>query len=74
MWMPDTFYKAVVSAVTFGLCGIVLVIVGFKLFDWVTPKIDVEKELAERNNTAVAIVVAAIILGISYVAGHAIGG
>ncbi|MFO0860362.1 MAG: DUF350 domain-containing protein [Phycisphaerales bacterium] len=72
MWLPDTFFKALVSAAAFGLCGIVLIILGFKLFDWMTPRIDVERELSERSNMAVAIVVAAIILGISYVAGHAI--
>ncbi|MDB5298589.1 MAG: hypothetical protein JWO87_252 [Phycisphaerales bacterium] len=55
------------SAAVFGVIGIVLMLLGFKLFDWITPKMDVEKELAENHNIAVAIVIAATILGISII-------
>jgi len=34
----------------------------------------VEKELSEKHNVAVAIVIAALILGVSYIVAHAIGG
>ena len=60
------------AALCFGLIGLTLTMLGFKVFDWITPRIDVQKELAERNNLAVAIVVASVILGVSYVAAHAI--
>jgi uncharacterized membrane protein YjfL (UPF0719 family) len=53
-------------SVIYGVVGIVLTIAGYKIFDWITP-IDVEKELAERQNIAVAIVTAAVILGIALV-------
>ena len=67
-WLsPHTFLGEVVLTVIFGLLGIVLTVFGFKLFDWMTPRIDVEKELTENHNIAVAIVVAAIILGVSLV-------
>jgi putative membrane protein len=66
------FIRALVYSVTFGIVGLLLIILGFKLFDWATPKIDVEKELAERNNLAVAVVCAALVLGVSYVVAHAI--
>jgi putative membrane protein len=72
MWVPETFVKAVIGSVTFGLVGLVLTMVGFKLFDWITPRVDVQKELAERHNVAVSIVVAAVILGTSYIVAHAI--
>ncbi len=36
----------VVNALAFGILGIALAILGFKLFDWVSPKIDMEKERA----------------------------
>jgi putative membrane protein len=62
------------NALGFGLVGIVLALLGFKLFDWITPKIDVEVELAEKNNVAVAIVCAAVILGVSYIVAHVVGG
>lgn len=56
----------------YGLLGIVLTIAGYRIFDWITP-IDVEKELSERQNVAVAIVTAAVILGIALVVAAAIG-
>ena len=55
---------AVVSVIVFGIIGILLSILGFKAFDWITPTINVERELTERHNLAVAIVMAAVILGI----------
>ncbi|MDB5292682.1 MAG: hypothetical protein JWL69_3923 [Phycisphaerales bacterium] len=63
----EGFGMAALSAVVFGLIGIGLMLLGFKLFDWITPKMDVEKELAENHNIAVAIVIAATILGISII-------
>ena len=56
----------------YGLIGIVLTIAGYKIFDWITP-MDVEKELSERQNIAVAIVCASVILGIALVISSAIG-
>ncbi len=73
MWQPDTFAMAVVSASVFGLLGIVLILLGFKLFDWITPRINLEVELAENKNIAVAIVVAAMIVGISVVLAAVVG-
>ena len=60
-------------AIVYGLIGIVLLIVGYKLFDWITPQIHVQKELYEKN-TAVAIVIAALLLGIAYIVAHVVGG
>ncbi len=64
---------ALVWAATFGLLGVAIVILGFKVFDWLMPRINVEKELCERN-IAVAIVMAAAILGVSAVMVAAIAG
>ena len=58
-------------SIIYGIIGIVLTIAGYRIFDWITP-IDVEKELAERQNVAVAIVCAAVILGIALVISSAI--
>jgi putative membrane protein len=65
MWM------GVVAAAVFGAVGIVLLLAGYLLFDLITPRIDVQKELCEKN-VAVAIVVAALLLGIAYVAAHVV--
>jgi putative membrane protein len=65
---------AVVSTLVFGLVGVLLALVGYKLFDWLTPRVHVERELAEKHNIAVAIVIAAVVLGISHVVAAAITG
>jgi uncharacterized membrane protein YjfL (UPF0719 family) len=64
-WTLHTFGQAIVATLAFGILGILLCVLGFKVFDWVTPAIDVERELAEQHNIAVAIVMAAVILGVS---------
>ena len=62
-WPPETFLQAILSSIAFGLVGIVLAIAGFKLFDAAIP-FSLEKEICEKGNIAVAIVSAAMILGI----------
>ena len=61
------------SAALFGLIGIGLLLLGYWLFDLITPRIDVQKELCEKN-VAVALVIAALLLGIAYVAAHVVSG
>jgi uncharacterized membrane protein YjfL (UPF0719 family) len=72
--MPDDFWQRLgessLSTIIFGSLGILLALLGFKAFDWITPKIDIQHELAQKGNLAVAIVCAAIILGICYIAGE----
>ena len=62
-WPPETFLQAILGSIMFGLVGIVLAIAGFKLFDAAIP-FSLEKEICEKGNLAVAIVSAAMILGI----------
>ena len=66
-WPATALWQSLLYTIIFGLLGILLVAFGFKVFDWLLPKVDVEVELAERQNLAVAIVVAAVVLGISAV-------
>lgn len=63
---PQTFQSAFVQSAAFGLLGIVMALLGFKLFDWMTPG-DLQKEVVENKNIAAAIVTAAIILGICFI-------
>ena len=63
----NAFGAALLATTLFGLVGIVLMLLGFKAFDWLTPKIDLEKELAENNNVAVGIVVASVMVGIAII-------
>jgi putative membrane protein len=69
--LPEHLLRNVVSATAFGLLGIVLLLLGYFLFDWITPRIDVQKELTEKN-MAVATVVAALLIGIAYIVAHVV--
>ena len=68
-----TLGHALLYVLLFGVLGIVLTAFGFKVFDWIMPKIHVETELAEKQNMAVAVVMAAVIIGISIVVAAAVG-
>ena len=70
--MDGHFLQAIIAATTFGVLGIILMLIGFKAFDWITPRIDVQKELSERNNIAVAIVVAAVLIAIALIVGKVV--
>jgi putative membrane protein len=63
----ENLWKGFVGSLVFGLTGIILAVLGFKVFDWITPRMDIQHELAEKHNVAVAIVCGAIILGVCYV-------
>jgi putative membrane protein len=58
----------------FGLLGIGLVVFGFKVFDWLTPKLNIQHELGEKHNLAVAILCAGIIVGISLIVAAVVHG
>ncbi len=60
---PPALWWELLASVLFGLIGIILAMVGYKVFEWITP-FSVADELQRNQNIAVAIVVAAIIIGI----------
>lgn len=67
--IPTAFEElvhALLATGAFGLLGLFLMLLGFKLFEWITRRLDVEKQL-ENQNMAVGIVVAALLLGISLI-------
>lgn len=61
--LPPNLGPALIETVVFGVAGVLLAAFAFKFFDWITPKLHVETELAEKQNLAVAIVAGAVILG-----------
>jgi len=64
--------EGMAGSLIFGLIGIALMLFGFKLFDWLFPSVHFQRELSEHKNTAVAIVIAAILLGIAYLVGQVV--
>ncbi|MBC8133938.1 MAG: DUF350 domain-containing protein [Deltaproteobacteria bacterium] len=63
---PVPLWRLLIDASIFGIVGILLLIVGYYVWELVTPY-NVRKELEENKNVAVAIVVAAFILGMAIV-------
>lgn len=68
----EKLWQGAVGTVVFGILGILLAALGFKVFDWLTPRLDIEKELAEKNNIAVAILCAGIIIGVCVIVAVAV--
>ncbi len=65
--------KDVVASVVFSVFGLVLFGLSFFIFDKLTPG-DLGKEILEKQNLAAAVVVAALVIGISIIVGLSIHG
>lgn len=58
--------QALLGTAAFGILGIALMLAGFKLFEIITRRLDIEKQL-DNQNMAVGMVVGALLLGISLI-------
>ena len=56
----------------FGVLGILIMAIGYKIFDWMIP-LDFNKEL-ENKNLAVAIVVAGFLIGVAIIVSKVVAG
>jgi uncharacterized membrane protein YjfL (UPF0719 family) len=59
-------WRLLLDASVFGVAGIALLIIGYYIWELVTPY-NLRRELQENKNLAVAVVVAAFILGMAIV-------
>ena len=66
-----TFGTQILSTIVFGFIGIFITIVGFKMFDAVI-KFDMAEEICEKQNIAVAILSAAMIIAIGMIVAVAV--
>lgn len=69
----DAMVKTLVSALAFSALGIVLFAIAFFIIVKVTP-FSLRKEIEEDQNTALAIIIASVILGIALIVSSAIHG
>ena len=69
----DSMIKTLVSALAFSALGIVLFAVAFLIIVKVTP-FSLRKEIEDDQNTALAIIIAAVIIGIALIVSSAIHG
>jgi uncharacterized membrane protein YjfL (UPF0719 family) len=65
-------WTSLLFATLFGVLGIMLASVGYKLFDLIDTKVDFAEEI-RKGNMAAAIVVAAFLVGICYIIGRTVG-
>jgi uncharacterized membrane protein YjfL (UPF0719 family) len=70
-WAP--FVKALIGSIVYSLIGIVMFAISFMVIKLVTP-FSLRKEIEEDQNTALAIMIGSVILGLSIIIAAAIGG
>lgn len=58
-----TIGEALLYMLVFAAAGIVMAILGYKLFDKFTPG-DLHKEIVDKQNVAAAVIAGAVVLGI----------
>jgi putative membrane protein len=66
--------KYVVGSLIYTGIGIAMFIISFVIFDILTPKVSIWKELVEKQNIALAIFICGVVLGISIIIGSSIHG
>jgi putative membrane protein len=69
--LNEAFFPDLVTTAAFGLLAILLIVLGYIVFDKLTPKLDFS-DLINKGNTAMAIVVGSFILGLCYVVGRVV--
>jgi len=69
--VPVPLWRMILDASVLGLAGIALLIIGYYIWELVTPY-NLRRELQENKNLAVAVVVAAFIVGMAIVIGAAL--
>lgn len=70
--MADLTIEHIVSSLVYGLIGMGLFILTIFILEWIRP-FPLEKKIVDENNTAVAIVVAAVIIALGMIYAAAIG-
>lgn len=69
--LPPYFLGDITATLVFGFVAILLIIAGYKLFDFALKGLAFDDEI-KKGNLSMAIIIAALILGICYVVGTVI--
>ena len=62
----------IVEGVVFSIIGLIILMVGYKVFDLATPY-DLNRQIAEDNNTAAGIAVAGVLISLGIIVAAAMG-
>jgi uncharacterized membrane protein YjfL (UPF0719 family) len=68
---PEPLWRLLLDATLFGITGIVLLIIGYYVWEFITPY-NLRREIHENKNLAVAIVAGAFVIGMGIVIAAAI--
>lgn len=62
----------IIEGIIFSIVGLVVLMVGYKVFDMATPY-DLNRQIAEENNTAAGIAVAGVLVSLGIIVAAAMG-
>ena len=63
----------IVEGVVFSIVGLIVLMVGYKVFDMATPY-DLNRQIAEENNVAAGVAVAGVLVSLGIIVAAAMGG
>ena len=63
--------KDLVSTFAFGLLAIFLIVIGYIIFDKLTPRLDFN-DLVTKGNLSMGVVIGSFIIGLCYVVAHVV--
>ena len=63
----------IIEGVVFSVVGLIVLMIGYKVFDWATPY-DLNRQIAEENNTAAGVAVAGVLIALGIIVAAAMGG
>lgn len=63
----------IVEGVVFSIVGLVVLMIGYKVFDVATPY-DLNRQIAEENNVAAGVAVAGVLVSLGIIVAAAMGG
>ena len=63
----------IVEGVVFSIVGLIVLMVGYKVFDVATPY-DLNRQIAEENNVAAGVAVAGVLVSLGIIVAAAMGG
>ena len=66
-------FKPLLNSIVYSILGIVIFLIGYFIVEKITPE-NTWKKITQENNTAVALIFAALIIGISMIISAAIHG
>lgn len=64
--------RDIILVVVFSIIGLIILMIGYKVFDMATPY-DLNRKIAEENNTAAGIAVAGVLISLGIIVAAAMG-